>query len=133
MNYRTESRIRRWIDVGMLALVVILLAMVPMMGGAMAEPVLDEAIGDASDVSWVVKYIDMVTLGVCLCVGLLIKHCTPVSNRYIPLIVAVVGLALSVWTHIETGVTPTVIFGGLISGIASTGFHQAFKQLFSDE
>lgn len=85
-----------------------------------------------TDVSWLSAYLDYVIVGICVVIGLLIKHCTPLDNRYIPLIVALVGLAISVWSHWTDGITPTVILGGLFSGLASTGFHQVFKQLFDE-
>ena len=66
----------------------------------------------------------------CIAIGLLVKHCTPLDNKYIPLIVAVVGLLIAVWSHWGEGITPVVLLGGLFSGLASTGFHQVFKQLF---
>lgn len=88
---------------------------------------------DPADVSWLNTYIDYVIVGICVVIGLLVKHCTPLDNKYIPLIVAVVGLLIAVWTHWSDGITPTVILGGLFSGLASTGFHQVFKQLFFSE
>lgn len=88
---------------------------------------------DPADVSWLTTYIDYVIVGICVVIGLLVKHCTPLDNKYIPLIVAVVGLLIAVWTHWSDGITPTVILGGLFSGLASTGFHQVFKQLFFSE
>jgi hypothetical protein len=45
----------------------------------------------------------------------------------IPTAVAVVGLVAAVATNIDS-VTIEVIVGGLLSGLASTGLHQAFKQ-----
>lgn len=104
---------------------------------ALAEAELPEAIEpaptqpiDPTDVSWLTAYLDFVIVGICVVVGLLIKHCTPLNNKYIPLIVALAGLLIAVWTHWGDGVTPIVLLGGLFSGLASTGFHQAFKQLF---
>lgn len=85
---------------------------------------------DPTDVSWLTAYIDFVIVGICIVIGLLIKHCTPLNNKYIPLIVAVVGLIIAVWSHWSEGITPVVLLGGLFSGLASTGFHQVFKQLF---
>lgn len=85
---------------------------------------------DPADVSWLTAYLDYVIVGICIVVGLLIKHCTPLNNKYIPLIVAAMGLLVAVWTHWGEGITPAVLLGGLFSGLASTGFHQAFKQLF---
>ena len=85
---------------------------------------------DPTDVSWLTAYIDFVIVGICIVIGLLIKHCTPLNNKYIPLIVAVVGLIIAVWSHWSEGITPVVLLGGLFSGLASTGFHHVFKQLF---
>lgn len=87
---------------------------------------------DTADIAWATEAIDYVTLGICLFAGLLIKHCTPLDNKYIPLIVAALGLGIAIWTNVGTGITPTVILSGLISGVASTGFHQVFRQLFSN-
>ena len=40
---------------------------------------------------------------------------------------ALLGCALNVW--VSGGISPEVILGGLFSGLASTGLHQAFKNL----
>lgn len=88
---------------------------------------------DPTDVSWLTTYLDYVIVGICLVIGLLVKHCTPLNNKYIPLIVAVVGLLVAVWSNWGEGITPIVLLGGLFSGLASTGFHQVFKQLFFTE
>ena len=90
----------------------------------------DRRRGHAGDVSWLNTYLDYVIVGICIVIGLLIKHCTPLDNKYIPLIVAVVGLLIAVWSHWGEGITPVVLLGGMFSGLASTGFHQVFKQLF---
>ena len=88
---------------------------------------------DPTDVSWLTAYLDYVIVGICIVIGLLVKHCTPLNNKYIPLIVAVVGLLVAVWSNWGEGITPIVLLGGLFSGLASTGFHQVFKQLFFTE
>ena len=85
---------------------------------------------DPNDVSWLAASIDFTIVGICIVVGLLIKHCTPLNNRYIPLIVAVLGLLVAVWTNWTAGITPAMALTGMFSGLASTGFHQVFKQLF---
>ena len=48
-------------------------------------------------------------------------------NKYIPLIMAVLGVVLNIWVNM--GFTPAILLGGLISGLASTGLHQAFKNI----
>ncbi|MBP3653178.1 MAG: holin [Clostridia bacterium] len=69
-------------------------------------------------------------IALCLAVGLLYKHCTPLDNRYIPLLVAVVGIGAAVVTHWAGGITMLVIVEGIWSGLASTGLHQMFTKLF---
>ena len=65
----------------------------------------------------------------CLVVGYVIKH-TPqldkVANAYIPLIVTVLGAVLGVVIG-GVGVESTIY--GAVSGLASTGLHQAFTRV----
>jgi hypothetical protein len=77
-------------------------------------------------------YLVLVVLGICLCVGYVIKHLIPSDgvNRFIPLIMAVVGVALNVWLS-GFVFTPEVLLGGLASGLASTGMHQMFTKFVS--
>lgn len=48
-------------------------------------------------------------------------------NRFIPLIVSVVGVLLACW--IDGSIRPETIVYGALSGLASTGMHQAFTRL----
>lgn len=72
-------------------------------------------------------YLVPVIVGICLIVGYLIKNFTGADNRYIPVVVTALGVALAVWMH-WPAVTPEVLLGGAASGLASTGMHQLFKQ-----
>lgn len=72
-------------------------------------------------------YIVPVIVGICLIVGYLIKNFTGADNRFIPVVVTVLGVALAVWMN-WPAVTPEVILGGAVSGLASTGMHQMFRQ-----
>lgn len=74
------------------------------------------------------EYMLPIVLGICLCVGYIAKKWIgDEQNKYIPTIVAVVGIIISIWIN-EWKVTPQVILSGMISGLASTGMHQLFKQ-----
>lgn len=74
-----------------------------------------------------------VVLGICLCIGYIIKKwIKDVDNKYIPTIVAVLGVALSIWIS-GWQITPEVILSGMISGLGSTGMHQVFKQFIEKE
>ena len=72
-------------------------------------------------------YIVPVIVGLCLIVGFLIKNLTGADNRFIPVIVTALGVALAVWMN-WPAITPEIILGGAVSGLASTGMHQLFKQ-----
>lgn len=74
-------------------------------------------------------YLVLIVVGICLCLGYVIKHLIPTDavNKFIPLIMAVLGVLLNVWLNGFT-FTPEILLGGLASGLASTGLHQAFKQ-----
>jgi hypothetical protein len=67
-------------------------------------------------------------VGICLCVGDILKNVvtTDKVNKFIPLIMGVLGLGLNIW--INLAVTPDIILGGLVSGLASTGLYEAFHQ-----
>ena len=69
-----------------------------------------------------------VIVGICLCVGYILKNVviTDKVNKFIHLIMGVLGLGLNMW--INLGVSPEIILGGLVSGLASTGLYEAFKQ-----
>ena len=70
-----------------------------------------------------------------LCVGYIVKNLVPNDsvNRFIPLIVGVVGLVAGVVSAITTGtpVTLELIVGSLVSGLASTAVYEQFKNLMS--
>lgn len=73
------------------------------------------------------NYLTPVIVGLCLVVGFLVKHVTSADNRFIPIVVTVLGVALSIWISWPE-ITPEVILSGAVSGLASTGMHQLFKQ-----
>ena len=67
-------------------------------------------------------------MALCLLLGFVIKlWIKDVDNRWIPTIVAVVGAGTAVLMNLDA-VTIDVIVGGAVSGLASTGLHQMFKQ-----
>lgn len=70
--------------------------------------------------------------GICLCAGYTIKKwIADVDNKYIPGIVAALGVFLSIWCN-GWELSPEAILSGLISGLSSTGMHQMFKQFIKD-
>lgn len=76
------------------------------------------------------KYIPVIIVAT-LTIGYVIKE-TPalekVANAYIPLIVTITGALLGVFIN---GLSVEALVYGAVSGLASTGLHQAFTQLLN--
>ena len=84
------------------------------------------------DLKFLSEFCIPVIVGICLCIGYVIKTSIPkVPNNFIPLIMAILGLVINVW--INSSVNPSIVLGGLFSGLASTGLHQVFKNLIKVE
>ena len=83
------------------------------------------------DVAMLSSFANAIIVGICLCVGYVIKHSLDfIPNKYIPLIMACLGLIMSVCTNLDK-ITLEVILTGLFSGLASTGCYEAFKNLIN--
>ena len=83
------------------------------------------------DLTFLSKYAIPVIVGICLCIGFIIKYAikTEKVNRFIPLIMGVLGLGIAIW--IEKSITPEIILKGLFSGLASTGLYEAFRNIIT--
>ena len=83
------------------------------------------------DLSFITEFYSPIVMAGCLATGYIIKKwINDVDNKYIPTIVGVEGAILSC---IATGeVNITTIIGGVICGLASTGLHQAFKNIIEN-
>ena len=81
------------------------------------------------DISFLTEYAVPIIVVICLCIGYVIKNIVTSEkvNKYIPLIMAILGVGLNIWINMDF--TPEILLGGLISGLASTGLHQAFKNI----
>lgn len=84
------------------------------------------------DLTFLSDYVVLVIVGICVCVGYVLKNSFPkVDNKYIPLIMAVLGVALNIW--ITGGINPEILLAGMFSGLASTGAHQLFVTLIQSK
>ncbi|HWT75353.1 MAG TPA: phage holin family protein [Mobilitalea sp.] len=82
---------------------------------------------------FLLKYVVVVVLAICLCLGYIIKHSISfIPNKFIPLIMAVVGTILNVWIS-GWHLTPEILLGGLASGLASTGTYEMVRNIMSKE
>ena len=76
---------------------------------------------------------DYLVIGViiiCLIVGFILKNLvkTDKINPFIPLIMAALGVLLNVWFN-GWVFNPTVLIGGLCSGLASSGAYDGYKAI----
>ena len=69
-----------------------------------------------------------IVMAICLCVGYILKRWTnDEKHRIIPTVLAVLG-AVCACVHAKS-ISLETITAGAITGLASTGVHQAFKQM----
>lgn len=86
------------------------------------------------DISVLTQYISIVVVGICLCVGFIIKNSLDfIPNKYIPLIMGVLGLIINILINLSSGITAETILVGLFSGLASTGLYEMFRNLINKE
>ena len=84
------------------------------------------------------NYTVIVVMGLCLCVGYVIKNSLDfIKNKYIPLIMAVMGIVLNLINccgeimatkGAELGpLVLQIVLSGAMSGLLSTGVYEAFR------
>ena len=62
----------------------------------------------------------------CLCIGYIIKRVDFIADKYIPLILGVLGV---IFGFMSADFSFNSFVGGLLSGLGAAGLHQVFKQL----
>ena len=81
------------------------------------------------DLSFLTEFVNLIILGICLCIGYVIKNSLDfIPNKYIPLIMLVLGTIISIITNLNS-INASVILTGMFSGLASTGLYELFKNL----
>jgi len=85
------------------------------------------------DISILTQYFSIIVVGICLCVGYVIKNSLDfIPNKYIPLVMLVLGTITNLLININN-INAEIILVGMFSGLASTGLHQVFTQLINKE
>ena len=75
------------------------------------------------------EYVVAIVMATCLCVGFVIKNSLDfIPNKYIPLIMGILGVVLNAWLN-AWQFSPTILLGGLASGLASTGAFELVRNL----
>jgi hypothetical protein len=75
------------------------------------------------------QFVVVIVMAICLAVGYVIKHSLNfLPNKYIPLIMAVLGTVINMWVNLWT-FTPEILLGGLASGLAATGAFELVRNI----
>lgn len=77
-------------------------------------------------------YIVIIVMAICLAIGYIIKHFLPMDNKWIPLIMGMLGVVLNTWVS-GWMFTPEILLGGLASGLASTGAFELVRNMKKSE
>lgn len=85
------------------------------------------------DITELISYSNLAIVGICLCIGYIIKNLIPSDkiNRFIPLIMGILGVICAVW--VESDFTLNVVLSGLMSGLTSTGLYEVFRNLIGGD
>ena len=73
-----------------------------------------------------------VIMAICLCLGFIIKNFDKIPNKWIPAILAVVGILIALWEN-WGAITPTTVAGGIVSALASIGAYESYRHLFGSD
>lgn len=87
------------------------------------------------DITFLTEYINLVTLGICLCVGFALKYAKFFEwfgNQYIPLASLIMGTVINILINYP-GINEQVVLGGMISGLASTGLYEMMRNLLDKD
>ena len=82
------------------------------------------------DLSFFTSYLNVAIFGICLVLGFVVKNAfDKIPNKYIPLMVTILGLVLAIVTNVNN-LSLEVILMGMFSGLASTGCYELFNKLY---
>lgn len=84
-----------------------------------------------NDLTFLIEFIEPITLGICLCIGFVLKYAKifdKFGNQYIPLSMLSLGCIIAIMTHIGC-INAAVVLSGMISGLASTGLYEMMRNL----
>jgi len=84
------------------------------------------------DLEFIIDLYIPIVMVICLCLGFVWKKFFPADNKWIPLILMIVGGVLG--CVVAKDIAIDHIAAGMVTGLAATGLHQVFAQLIgSDE
>lgn len=84
------------------------------------------------DLTFITEMYIPLVMALCLVFGYILKHwIKDVDNKIIPTALAVLGAVGACASRMD--ISLELIVGGMVTGLASTGLHQAFKQIIDKE
>jgi hypothetical protein len=85
------------------------------------------------DLSFLGGYINLVVLGICLCLGYVIKYSFDfINNKYIPAIMLTAGTVINIVINLPN-INAIIVLSGMISGLASTGLYETMRNLIDKD
>ena len=86
------------------------------------------------DINFLLEYINLPILGICLMVGYVLKTAfVKFPNKYIPLAALTLGTIIAIVVNVKSGINIDVVLGGMISGLASTGLYEMSRNLLNKD
>ena len=83
------------------------------------------------DISFITDMYVPIIMVACLVVGFIVKKwINDVDDKWIPTIVTILGAVLG---FVINGASIEAVVAGAVTGLASTGLHQLFKQLIEGD
>lgn len=89
---------------------------------------------ELNKINFLLDYINIVTLGICLCIGFVLKEAKifeRFGNQYIPITMLIFGVFINLFTFQK--INSIIILSGMISGLASTGLYEMLRNLIHKE
>ena len=83
------------------------------------------------DLNFIVEMYIPLVLAACLCIGFALSYLVPMDNKWIPTIMLILGVIFGCIVN-KNFEFATMVAGG-VTGLASTGLHQVFKQLIGSK
>lgn len=87
------------------------------------------------DITFLFDYVNLVVLGICLCVGFALKYAEVfdwLGNKYIPISMLALGTIINILINYP-GINAAVVLGGMISGLASTGLYEMMRNILDKD
>ena len=83
------------------------------------------------DLEFIIDLYIPIVMVICLCVGFVLKKFVPADNKFIPLILMILGAIIA--CIYCGGFSIDHVAAGMVTGLASVGLHQVFKQLIEPD